>query len=749
MKRGSYSPEFKSEVVLAAIKTNNIRQTAIKYGVDTTTVKKWKDILLDNAQKLYITPVVKPKPITYRRQKTYKATTLAKAFLHVASKTLHNRKKNIKVKKLPTVPVEKIHFKLPPYPENYINSLKPEERPSAVFLYNTRAEMPWMGPKRLAEYMQSNGYAIGKTRIETMSNNMGFKTVYPMLSHNRRRYKDRYEPYLLRGMTIFLPNQVWSTDVSYITVLGYNLYLSAVFDWYSRKVVGWYLADKMTTDAIIKSIQNAMRDHGTPAIINSDQGAQYLSKAYKTFLADHHIRQSMDISKRRYIDNIMIERWFRSLKNELIYLNNYKDKKQIEAAIAEYVDIYNSVRPHTSLKYKTPDRIYYGIFKSSPVLDADYQTKLDAINKREEETKRPKSFQKKLIWPEDTLKALIYDFEAGMNLYRLSHKYKHASATIFKVLEENGIDVSDKKMRERKIEEYKRKRKFNPEDVVRLYNEGYTIKKVGEKLNLSHNTVEKVLNENEIKRRPSSYYKKKKTEEKYDIDNITRQYNSGMSATSISKALHINRETITKILRRNNIGIRPNGSYARSGFTREQISLVVKLYKDGLSAGKIQETTGISDSSIYRILNQMNIERRSVNDYKHPNIFDKYPPSLIQEAIDLYVSGNTLSEVRHKTSIPEGTLRRLLRNNNIPIRKRSNYGHQTVNDIYDRKRINKVIKLYKSGLPAREVSKIVDIPMNTIFLILHRNNVRVRTVGDYSGSSRKKKMTSTKNKPIC
>ena len=629
MKRGSYSPEFKAEVALAAITSGSPRQTAIKYGVDPASVKNWRDILLSKAPEVYEKAIKKPPVIEYHRRPTRKTTTLAKAFLYVFSKKRNRHKKHAKIRKLPTLPIDKIDYRLPSYPEDYINSLKPEERPLAVFLYNTRAEMPWMGPRRLAEYMQSNGYAIGKTKIETMSEKMGFRTVYPMISHKRKTHKDKHEPYLLRGKTIFVPNQVWSTDITYINSLGYYLYLSVVFDWYSRKVVEWKLADKLSAEYSIQCIQDAIEEYGTPAIINSDQGAQYLSSAYKNFLSEHHIRQSMDISKRKYIDNIMIERWFRSLKNELIYLHNYKNQKELETAIAEYINFYNSFRPHTSFRYRTPNQIYYAVFKSSPVTTPQYQKQLDLISQNLAKTNRTNSFQEKLIWPEDTLKMLISDFESGMNLYELSHKYGHAWATIFKPLKDHGVDVSDETMRERKMEELKRKRKYNPDDVVRLYNEGKTIAEIGEIINLNHTTIQKILRENDIKGRTAAYYKKKEMLIKYDTDKVVELYVSGFSMDRIAEDLNIGRGTVSKILHRKNIAIRTSNDYDRTGikrnrkrtdindrYDRDHIKLIIKLYKQGYTAKRIGEITGHSTSLIQKILRRNKVKTRSTSDYK-------------------------------------------------------------------------------------------------------------------------------------
>lgn len=521
MKRGSYSPEFKAKVAMEAITTNNIRQTALRNGLDSQTVTLWREKLLTHAPELF---VLKPKTpprdtsIEYKRRKTYRETNLATAILHVFSQRRNRHNKHARIRPLPQKPVQRIEYKTPPYPKEYIKSLPEKERAQADFLYRTYLEMPWMGAKRLSEYVQVQGYDVGKTRIETYLRNMGLQTVYPMNSSRGRKLKKRQAPYLIKDMPIFMPNQVWSTDITYITSLGYNLYLSIVIDWYSRKLLSWHFSDRLVASCVIENIQDAIDKYGTPAIINSDQGLQYCSNAYREFLKEKNIRQSMNLSRRRYIDNIMAERWFRSLKNELIYLKDFKNFNDLKRAIGKYVEVYNTVRPHTSFKFKTPDRIYYSSFSNAPVTDEKYQQKLNQIEEMEKQAKRPEGFQEKLVWPEETVKTLITEFESGENIFKLSKKYGHAWATIFSLLEENGVDVSDERMQKRKIQEYRRNRKYSTKEIAQLYKEGKTIEEICSVIGVGKNTVSKALNEEGVKIRISADYRRKNLKQE-DTDN--------------------------------------------------------------------------------------------------------------------------------------------------------------------------------------------------------------------------------------
>ena len=168
-------------------------------------------------------------------------------------------------------------------------------------------------------------------------------------------------PYLLRNQKVMFPNEVWSVDITFIKLADTHMYLTAIIDWYSRKIMGWKLSDTLTTETVLAAVTEAVEKHGVPAIINSDQGSQFTSTEYKKMLKGYQIQQSMD-GKSRWADNIMIERWFRSLKTELIYINEYHSPRELRQALEMYVKEYNTERPHEALGYKTPDTVYNSCF---------------------------------------------------------------------------------------------------------------------------------------------------------------------------------------------------------------------------------------------------------------------------------------------------------------------------------------------------------------------------------------------------
>lgn len=180
--------------------------------------------------------------------------------------------------------------------------------------------MPFLGTRKLAKQLCNDGYAVGRKLVRSCMREMGIHAVYPKANLSKRNFRESIVPYLLRNKTVSFPNQAWSIDITYIKMCHGHMYLTAIIDWYSRKIVGWTLSDTLDTSSVMDAVRKAVKNCGVPAILNSDQGSQFTSDDYKQLLKSLHIRQSMD-GKSRWADNIMIERWFRSLKTELIYIN--------------------------------------------------------------------------------------------------------------------------------------------------------------------------------------------------------------------------------------------------------------------------------------------------------------------------------------------------------------------------------------------------------------------------------------------
>lgn len=220
--------------------------------------------------------------------------------------------------------------------------------------------------------LRTEGYEVGRKLMRSLMREMGLYAVYPKPNLSKRNFKEGLVPYLLRNKAVDFPNQVWSIDITYIKMDRSHMYLTAVIDWFSRKIVGWQLSDTLDTQLVLACVREAVErfGFGTPAILNSDQSSQFTSDEYKDLLKHLKILQSMD-GKSRWADNIMIERWFRSLKTDLIYINEFRSPKELRRAIWSYVDNYNPLRPHQALDYATPDQTFASSFAPSSATGLD------------------------------------------------------------------------------------------------------------------------------------------------------------------------------------------------------------------------------------------------------------------------------------------------------------------------------------------------------------------------------------------
>lgn len=225
---------------------------------------------------------------------------------------------------------------------------------------------PYLGSRKLVVKLQQEGYRVCRKTVRRLMEKMGIHAIYPKANLSRRNFKEAIVPYLLRNYKAEFPNQVWSIDITYIPMKRSHMYLTALIDWRSRKIVGTYLSDTLDTASVIHAVREAVATHGLPAILNSDQGSQFTSDEYKQLLRDLHIRQSMD-GKSRWADNIMIERWFRSLKVEQLYPNEYESPRELRRLVSRYVEEYNTIWPHEALGYHTPSEVYNGRFSASAV----------------------------------------------------------------------------------------------------------------------------------------------------------------------------------------------------------------------------------------------------------------------------------------------------------------------------------------------------------------------------------------------
>ena len=219
-------------------------------------------------------------------------------------------------------------------------------------------ETPYYGSRQMARHLRRQGYTVGRKRIRRLMRKMGLQAIYQRPRTSQPHPEHRVYPYLLRGLTIDRPNQVWCSDITYIPLQRGYLYLVAIMDWYSRKVLSWRLSNTLDSASCVEALDEAIELYGSPEIMNTDQGSQFTSLEFTETLKQAGVRISMD-GKGRWMDNIFIERLWRSLKYESVYLHELETGTQARAVIGRWISRYNDERPHTSLDDRTPTEAYF------------------------------------------------------------------------------------------------------------------------------------------------------------------------------------------------------------------------------------------------------------------------------------------------------------------------------------------------------------------------------------------------------
>ena len=237
------------------------------------------------------------------------------------------------------------------------NKSAEEELACRALIDRIHTDNPSWGARQLSKQLRLQGFKAGRFRTMRFMREMGIDAIYPKMNLSKRQKKAQILPYLLKNADIKRPNQAWSIDITYIPIKHGFLYLTAIIDWYSRCIVGWEVDDTLDTRMVIQAVRKAFRI-AKPEILNSDQGCQFTSNEYKTFLLENHVLQSMD-GKSRWADNIMIERWFRSFRYEEAYLTQYNNIREAREAIRIYVKKYNFERCHSAIGGVPPALVYY------------------------------------------------------------------------------------------------------------------------------------------------------------------------------------------------------------------------------------------------------------------------------------------------------------------------------------------------------------------------------------------------------
>lgn len=372
-QRRQFSAEFKTKIVLELLEgEQTLNQIASKYEVLPKSLQDWKRQFLENAAlafepakavKEYKDEIKAKEAEIEELQKALGKTTIERDWAVKKLKSLGSSNRQSLVEpKLGTLSLTRqceliglhrssLYYK----PKGF----RGEEISIMHRIDEVYTEMPFYGHRRIHRQLIDEAVHIGRHRVAKYMRILGIKALYPMKKRNTsvRNKEHVIYPYLLKQTEITHPNQVWCGDITYIRLQGGFAYLAVVMDWYSKKVLSWKLGTTM--DATLSSfvLQQAIEQHGKAKIFNSDQGSQYTSYEHIALLKKHGISISMN-GKGRSIDNIVAERFFRSLKYEDVYLKRYENLKEARVGIENYIRLYNTKRLHSALNYKTPLSVY-------------------------------------------------------------------------------------------------------------------------------------------------------------------------------------------------------------------------------------------------------------------------------------------------------------------------------------------------------------------------------------------------------
>ena len=379
-KRKTYTAEFKAKVVLEVLEAElTLNQIASKYELLPANVKNWKKMFLDNMSLAFDKSAVVKE---YKEQievlqnsndnlaKKVGNLTVEKDFLVEKLKSLVSSKTrktftDTKHKLSLNKQCKLLHIAKSTLYYTPVKKFASEWEIKLLNMLNEiHSEFPYYGTRRLVTALENEGFWVGRKLIKSAMEYMGIRALYPK-HKTTQAYKEHYKyKYLLKEfkndnnqVIIDTPNKVWSTDITYIKLEKGFVYLAAVIDWNTKKILSWKVSNTMDIALTTGVLNDALTKYSAPEIMNTDQGSQYTAQAHVNILKEHNIRISMD-GKGRSIDNICIERFWRTIKYEEIYLNDYKSMSELRYSIDNYIVKYNSRRLHSAIGNKTPNEVY-------------------------------------------------------------------------------------------------------------------------------------------------------------------------------------------------------------------------------------------------------------------------------------------------------------------------------------------------------------------------------------------------------
>jgi len=386
-KRTTYSADFKAKVVLEVLEgSKTINEIASKYNLLPKNVQNWKKQFLENASlafdKSAVVKEYKDKIVQLKKDKDATSKKLGEVIVErdwlegklvsldlLTKKEMVDKIEGIQAtqknpslnRQLELLKISKTaHYYVPVVPFSSDEDIK-----LLNMIDKIHTKHPYYGTRRVVKVLHRLKFKAGRKHVKRAFEFMGIKALYPKVKTTIANKEHKKYPYLLNAfkndknqVIIDTPNKVWSTDITYIKLEKGFAYLAAIIDWNSKKILSWKLSNSMDVSLTTSVLNEALLLYPKPEILNTDQGSQYTAKEHIDILVKHNISISMD-AKGRSIDNIVIERFWRSLKYEDVYPSSYTNIKEARAGIEEYINIYNKERLHSALDYLTPDEVYF------------------------------------------------------------------------------------------------------------------------------------------------------------------------------------------------------------------------------------------------------------------------------------------------------------------------------------------------------------------------------------------------------
>ncbi|WP_426342443.1 IS3 family transposase [Pseudoduganella sp. S-14] len=366
-----YTAEFKAKVGLEAVRgVKTVTEIAQEYGVHPVLVGQWKKEILENAGALFD---VKrgPKPVdeSSPEDKLYSEIGKLKMQVDWLKKKLGGMSPAERARwierddempltmqcELASISRSSVYRRMEAAVRE--QSLTEEDSQLRGLIDEEYTNRPFYGSRRMVVFLRRRGYCVNRKRVQRLMREMGLAGMAPGPETSKPHPEHKVYPYLLRGVAVTRPNQVWSTDLTYIRLARGFAYLVAVIDWYSRKVLSWRISNSMDASFCVDCLEDALRHYGRPEVFNSDQGSQFTSTAFTGVLKREGVAISMD-GRGRALDNIFVERLWRNVKYEDVYLKGYANMAELMVGLAQYFAFYNAERPHQALGYETPDSVY-------------------------------------------------------------------------------------------------------------------------------------------------------------------------------------------------------------------------------------------------------------------------------------------------------------------------------------------------------------------------------------------------------